>query len=68
MSDDRETYSPGWGGRRPGAGRKPEAGERRKKRAVNLTDAEYAELCRRAADAGMSVSEYIRRRLLDGPE
>ena len=68
MSEDRSTYSPGWGGRRPGAGRKLEAGQRRRKRAVNLTDAEYAEICRRADAAGVTVSEYIRRRVLGGPE
>ena len=70
MSEDRATYTgTGWGGRRPGAGRKPEAGQRRRKRAVNLTDAEYAELCRRAERAGCaSVSEYIRKRLLERPE
>ena len=68
MSEDRAVYA-GWGGRRPGAGRRPDAGERRRKRAVNLTDAEWQEICRRAERAGCaSVSEYIRRMLLERPE
>ena len=68
MSEDRVDYSPGRGGYRPGAGRKPEAGQRRRKRSVNLTDDEYAELCRRAELAGVTVSEYIRRKVLESPD
>jgi len=67
VSEDRAEYT--WGGRRPGAGRKPPPGGRRRSRGINLNDAEWQDLQRLAARAGCgSVSEYIRRMLLGSPD
>ena len=48
------------GGKREGAGRKPELGEARKLRTFKATDDEWAEIKTLAAAAGMTASEYIR--------
>jgi len=40
--------------------------ERRKLRSVKMTDAEWEEIQKRAADSGVSASEYIRLKTLAG--
>jgi len=40
--------------------------ERRKLRSVKMTDAEWEEIQKRAADLGVSASEYIRLKTLAG--
>ena len=40
--------------------------ERRKPRAIKMTDAEWEEIQKRAADLGVSASEYIRLKTLAG--
>ena len=40
--------------------------ERRKLRSVKMTDAEWEEIQKRAADLGVSASEYIRLKTLVG--
>ena len=50
----------GWGGRRPGAGRKPiHRDQRLKKRIVYLTDPEW-EACRCNEALGVQPDQYIR--------
>jgi ActR/RegA family two-component response regulator len=57
--------SDGWGGARPGAGRPAEPDELRKKqRKISMSDLEWAQIQHAARAAGVSVSEYIRRRCL----
>jgi hypothetical protein len=54
------TAKSGWGGRRPGAGRKPIHREQRlRKRVVYLTDPEW-EACTCNAALGVKPEEYIR--------
>ncbi len=40
--------------------------EKRKPRSVKMTDAEWEEIQKRAADSGVSASEYIRLKTLAG--
>ncbi len=40
--------------------------ERRKPRSVKMSDAEWEEIQKRAADLGVSASEYIRLKTLAG--
>ena len=40
--------------------------ERRKLRSVKMTDAEWEEIQKRAADSGVSASEFIRLKTLAG--
>mgnify|MGYP001016546308 CR=1 len=40
--------------------------EKRKLRSVKMTDAEWEEIQKRAADLGVSASEYIRLKTLAG--
>ena len=40
--------------------------ERRKPRSIRMTDAEWEEIQKRAADLGVSASEYIRLKTLAG--
>jgi ActR/RegA family two-component response regulator len=50
------------GGARPGAGRKPEPENlRRKQKNISVSDLEWERLQQAAEAAGVSVSEYIRR-------
>ena len=42
------------------------ADEKRKPRSVKMTDAEWEEIQKRAADSGGSASEYIRLKTLAG--
>ena len=42
------------------------ADEERKLRSVKMTDAEWEEIQKRAADSGVSASEYIRLKTLAG--
>ena len=42
------------------------ADEKRKPRSVKMTDAEWEEIQKRAADSGVSASEYIRLKTLAG--
>lgn len=60
----RKSKRAGWGGPRPGSGRKPlPSGQRRSRRImVNLTEEEAREVEEAAGDA--SVSDYIRRLVL----
>lgn len=60
----RKSKKAGWGGPRPGSGRKPlPPGQRRSRRVmVNLTEDEARELEEAAGDA--PVSDYIRRLVL----
>ena len=60
MSEERT----GRGGRREGSGRKPNPAARRYARSINLNDQEWQKLQEKAALAGLTVSEYIRRVLL----
>jgi len=41
-------------------------GEKRKPRSIKMTDAEWEEIQKRAADLGVSASEYIRLKTLAG--
>jgi hypothetical protein len=53
------------GGARPGAGRKPlPQDEKPHPRTYRATDPEYAEIQRRAEEAGLASAEYVRRRAL----
>lgn len=51
------------GGKRAGAGRPPEA-DKRKQRAIAMTDAEWAKISAAAKAEGISISEYIRKKTL----
>ena len=55
-----------WGGNREGAGRPVTVGDegRRKNRGILFNDAEYAAVKEAAAKAGVSISEYVRERVL----
>jgi hypothetical protein len=54
-------HATAWGGRRPGAGRKPIPTDRRlKRRTVYLTDQEW-EACMCNCAIGMTPAEYIRQ-------
>lgn len=55
-----------WGGNREGAGRPVTVGDegRRKNRGILFNDAEYAAVKEAAAKAGVSISEYVRDRVL----
>lgn len=55
-----------WGGNREGAGRPITVGDegRRKNRGILFNDAEYEEVRAAASKAGLSISEYVRSRLL----
>lgn len=44
MAESNKTKHPGWGGKRPGAGRPRSTGDRRRNRGVYCTDAELAKL------------------------
>ena len=50
-----------WGGKRPGAGRKPDADAAKKTRTFKATDLEYQQIKDAAAEAGLCTSEYIRK-------
>lgn len=54
-----------WGGNREGAGRPVTVGDegRRKNRGILFNDDEYAAVKEAAANAGLSISEYVRNRL-----
>ncbi len=52
------------GGYRPGSGR-PEIEDARRNRSVKFSDAEWAEVKRRAKEKGVNMSEYIRSKALD---
>ena len=52
------------GGARPGAGRKP-ATEKLKVYTYKATEAEHQQMQANAEAAGMSLSEYIRRKCLE---
>lgn len=45
-------------------GRPPKGADKRYKRDVYLSDAEYAEVCEKAAAAGIKPSPYMRLRVL----
>ena len=55
-----------WGGNRDGAGRPVTVGDegRRKNRGILFNDAEYEAVKEAAAKAGVSISEYVRERVL----
>lgn len=55
-----------WGGNREGAGRPVIVGDegRRKNRGILFNDAEYEAVKEAAAKADLSISEYVRSRLL----
>lgn len=55
-----------WGGNREGAGRPVTVGNegRRKNRGILFNDAEYEAVKEAAAKAGVSISEYVRERVL----
>lgn len=55
-----------WGGNREGAGRPVTVGDegRRKNRGMLFNDAEYKAVKEAAAKADLSISEYVRSRLL----
>lgn len=55
-----------WGGNREGAGRPVTVGDegRRKNRGILFNDAEYEAVKEAAAKAGVSISEYVRERVL----
>lgn len=61
-----ETNKGTWGGKREGAGRPSTLGRegRRKNRGILFNDAEYEELKRAAAEAELSISEYVRINVL----
>lgn len=54
------------GGARPGAGRPPAGEQKRKVRTFKASDEEWAEIRRKAKMAGLTISEYIRIRVLGG--
>jgi len=58
---DKET---GWGGSRPGAGRKP-LEDPKKPRSIKFSDTEWEVVKEMATMAGMSTSEFIRMRALE---
>lgn len=68
----KKKHSPGWGGPRPGAGRKPppgtQPGTRRRVHAIKFSDPEWEQLTARAAAAGLTAAEYVRRKALSGAE
>lgn len=55
-----------WGGRREGAGPKVTVGleGRRKNRGISFNNEEYEALKEAAAKAGLSISEYVRSKVL----
>ena len=55
-----------WGGNREGAGRPVTVGDegRRKNRGILFNDVEYKAVKEAAAKADLSISEYVRSRLL----
>lgn len=58
--DEEETKQ--HGGKRVGAGRPANPETRRYARTINLNDREWARLQDKAKQAGLSISEYIRKR------
>jgi predicted DNA binding CopG/RHH family protein len=59
-------FKSGRGGSRPNSGRKPSpTGARAHMVNLRLSDTEYAIITQRALAAGLTVSEYIRRKALE---
>jgi len=54
------------GGARIGAGRPPVGENKRKPRSFKATDEEWQEIKRKAKKSGLTISEYIRKKALDG--
>lgn len=51
--------------KKQGPGR-PAVPDKRTIRSIKVSDAEWAEIKRRADEAGVSIAEYIRRKTLEG--
>lgn len=56
------------GGSRPGAGRKAEAGEKRKPAVYYVSTDEAERIKANAEKSGLSVAEYVRMRALQSPD
>lgn len=54
----------GRGGYRPGAGRPP-SDDKKKSRTFKATDTEWSQIKEKAAQAGLTASEFIRLKSLD---
>lgn len=54
----------GKGGKREGAGRPAEAGERRTARSIKFSTEEWEAVKKKAKEQGLNVSEYIRKKIL----